>query len=112
MPLTVSDRIDIPPTGTSITKEDGMNLLIFGPNGSGKGTQGALLMEKYGVAHIESGAVFRQHVGQGTEMGKKAKEYMDKSGVDPASIELAIICSDDTKLRVGQVIQSCLKENL
>ncbi len=91
MPLTVSDRIDIPPTGTSITKEDGMNLLIFGPNGSGKGTQGALLMEKYGVAHIESGAVFRQHVGQGTELGKKAKEYMDRGELVPDEITIPMI---------------------
>ncbi len=41
---------------------------------------------------------------------EKAKEYMDKSGVDPASIELAIICSDDTKKRAGEVIQANLKE--
>ena len=41
---------------------------------------------------------------------EKAKEYMDKSGVDPASIELAIICSDDTKKRAGEVVQANLKE--
>ena len=68
-----------------------MNLLIFGPNGSGKGTQGALLMEKYGVAHIESGAVFRQHVGQGTELGKKAKEYMDRGELVPDSITIPMV---------------------
>ena len=63
-----------------------MNILIFGPNGSGKGTQGDLIMEKYGVAHIESGAVFRQHIGQGTELGKKAKEYIDKGELVPDEI--------------------------
>ena len=68
-----------------------MNILIFGPNGSGKGTQGALLMEKYGVAHIESGAVFRQHVGQGTELGKKAKEYMDRGELVPDEITIPMI---------------------
>ena len=41
---------------------------------------------------------------------EKAKEWLDKSGVDPASIELAIICSDDTKKRAGEVIQANLKE--
>ena len=41
---------------------------------------------------------------------EKAKEYMQKSGVDPASIELAIICSDDTKKRAGEVVQANLKE--
>ena len=50
-----------------------MNILIFGPNGSGKGTQGALVKNKYNVAHIESGAIFREHIGGGTELGKKAK---------------------------------------
>ena len=65
-----------------------MNILIFGPNGSGKGTQGALLMDKYGVARIESGAVFRQHVGSGTELGKKAKEYMDRGELVPDEITI------------------------
>lgn len=68
-----------------------MNILIFGPNGSGKGTQGALLMDKYGVAHIESGAVFRQHVGSGTELGKKAKEYMDRGELVPDEITIPMI---------------------
>jgi len=68
-----------------------MNLLIFGPNGSGKGTQGALLMEKYGVAHIESGAVFRRHVGQGTELGLKAKAYMDRGELVPDEITIPMI---------------------
>lgn len=68
-----------------------MNILIFGPNGSGKGTQGALLMEKYGVAHIESGAVFRQHVGQKTPLGIKAKEYMDRGDLVPDEITIPMI---------------------
>lgn len=68
-----------------------MNILIFGPNGSGKGTQGDLLMTKYGVAHIESGAVFRQHVGNGTELGKKAKAYMDRGELVPDEITIPMI---------------------
>ena len=51
-----------------------MNILMFGPNGSGKGTQGALIKKAFGLAHIESGAIFREHVGGGTELGKKAKD--------------------------------------
>ena len=46
-----------------------MNILIFGPNGSGKGTQGNLVKAKYNLAHIESGAIFREHIGGGTELG-------------------------------------------
>ena len=53
-----------------------MNILVFGPNGSGKGTQGAIVQKKYNMPHIESGAIFRQNIGGGTELGKKAKEYM------------------------------------
>ena len=53
-----------------------MNILTFGPNGSGKGTQGAIVKEKYGMDHIESGAIFREHIKGGSELGKKAKEYI------------------------------------
>ena len=63
-----------------------MNILIFGPNGSGKGTQGNLLMEKYGISHIESGAIFRKHIGGGTELGMKAKAYMDAGDLVPDSL--------------------------
>ncbi len=68
-----------------------MNILIFGPNGSGKGTQGALLMEKFGIAHIESGAVFRKHVGGKTPLGLKAKEFMDKGELVPDDITIPMI---------------------
>ena len=50
-----------------------MNILMFGPNGSGKGTQGALIKKAFGLAHIESGAIFREHVGGGTELGKRLR---------------------------------------
>ena len=65
-----------------------MNILMFGPNGSGKGTQGALIKKAFGLAHIESGAIFREHVGGGTELGKKAKEYMDRGELVPDSITI------------------------
>ncbi len=68
-----------------------MNILIFGPNGSGKGTQGSLLMEKYGISHIESGAVFRQHIKGGTELGMKAKAFIDKGELVPDEITIPMI---------------------
>lgn len=68
-----------------------MNILIFGPNGSGKGTQGSLVKEKYKLAHIESGAIFREHIGQGTELGKKAKEYIDKGELVPDEITIPMV---------------------
>ena len=39
-----------------------MNILIFGPNGSGKGTQGAVVQKRYGVPHIETGVIFRENI--------------------------------------------------
>jgi adenylate kinase len=68
-----------------------MNILTFGPNGSGKGTQGAIIKEKYGMDHIESGAIFREHIKGGTELGKKAKEYIDKGDLVPDDITIPMV---------------------
>jgi adenylate kinase len=68
-----------------------VNILIFGPNGSGKGTQGSLVKKKYNVAHIESGAIFREHIGGGTELGKKAKAFIDKGQLVPDDITIPMI---------------------
>lgn len=68
-----------------------MNVLIFGPNGSGKGTQGSLLKKKFNLAHIESGAIFRDHIKNGTELGKKAKEYIDKGELVPDDITIPMV---------------------
>ncbi|MCB2182209.1 MAG: adenylate kinase [Desulfobulbaceae bacterium] len=68
-----------------------MNILIFGPNGSGKGTQGAKVQEKYNIAHIESGAIFRKNIGGGTELGKQAKEYIDRGDLVPDDITIPMI---------------------
>ncbi len=68
-----------------------LNILIFGPNGSGKGTQGSLVKQKYSLAHIESGAIFRQHIGQGTDLGKKAKEFIDKGELVPDDITIPMV---------------------
>ncbi len=68
-----------------------MNILFFGPNGSGKGTQGKILKEKYNIAHIESGAIFRENISNGTELGAKAKEYIDKGDLVPDEITIPMI---------------------
>jgi adenylate kinase len=68
-----------------------MNILIFGPNGSGKGTQGAIVQKKYGITHIESGAIFRKNIGGGTELGKKAKAYIDRGDLVPDDITIPMI---------------------
>jgi len=68
-----------------------MNILTFGPNGSGKGTQGAIVQKKYNIDHIESGAIFREHIKGGTELGKKAKEYIDRGDLVPDDITIPMV---------------------
>ena len=67
-----------------------MNILAFGPNGSGKGTQGAI-EGKYGLDHIESGAIFREHIKGGTELGKKAKAFIDAGDLVPDEITIPMV---------------------
>ncbi|MFZ5565306.1 MAG: adenylate kinase [Thermodesulfobacteriota bacterium] len=68
-----------------------MNILFFGPNGSGKGTQGAILKDKYNLPHIESGAIFRDNISKGTELGAKAKAYIDRGDLVPDDITIPMI---------------------
>ena len=68
-----------------------MNIIFFGPNGSGKGTQGAILKDKFNIAHIESGAIFRDNIKGGTELGKKAKAYIDKGDLVPDEITIPMV---------------------
>ena len=68
-----------------------MNILIFGPNGSGKGTQGAIVQKMFNVTHVESGGLFRDNIKGGTELGKRAKEYIDKGDLVPDSITIPMI---------------------
>ena len=53
-------------------------VILLGPPGAGKGTQALIIANTVGVAHIASGDLFRKHLGEGTELGILAKEYMAK----------------------------------
>jgi len=68
-----------------------MNILFFGPNGSGKGTQGAILKDKYNTPHVESGAIFRDNIKGGTKLGAKAKGYIDRGDLVPDEITIPMI---------------------
>jgi adenylate kinase len=68
-----------------------MNILIFGPNGSGKGTQGARVQQKFGMPHIESGVIFRENISKGTELGAKAKAFIDRGDLVPDDITIPMI---------------------
>ncbi|MFA5527730.1 MAG: adenylate kinase [Peptostreptococcales bacterium] len=68
-----------------------MRIILLGPPGAGKGTQAALLVEKYGIVHISTGDIFRKNVKENTELGKQAKEYMDKGALVPDELVVAIV---------------------
>ena len=68
-----------------------MKILFFGPNGSGKGTQGAIVKEKFGIPHIETGVIFRDNISQGTKLGKEAKGYIDRGELVPDNITIPMI---------------------
>ncbi|HYC51152.1 MAG TPA: adenylate kinase [Gemmatimonadaceae bacterium] len=68
-----------------------MNLLLFGKPGAGKGTQAPKLAEALGVPTLATGDVLRQAVREGTPLGKKAKEYMDRGDLVPDDVILGIV---------------------
>ncbi|MFH0786969.1 MAG: adenylate kinase [Pseudomonadota bacterium] len=68
-----------------------MNILFFGPNGSGKGTQGAIVKQKFNIPHIETGVIFRDNISRGTDLGTKAKGYIDRGELVPDSITIPMI---------------------
>ena len=68
-----------------------MKILIFGPNGSGKGTQGAIVKKRYGIPHIETGVIFRENISLGTELGKRARDYIDRGELVPDDITIPMI---------------------
>src|SRR5512136_2465813 len=68
-----------------------MNILFFGPNGSGKGTQGAIVKEKFKIPHIETGVIFRENISRGTAVGKEAKGYIDRGDLVPDSITIPML---------------------
>lgn len=68
-----------------------MHIILMGPPGAGKGTQAALLAEQEQIPHISTGDIFRANVGQGTPLGKLAKEYMDAGKYVPDDVTNAMV---------------------
>ena len=68
-----------------------INLILFGPPGSGKGTQAAKLVEKYGFLHISTGDLFRYEIGNDTPLGLEAKSYMEKGQLVPDSVTIGML---------------------
>ena len=68
-----------------------INLILFGPPGSGKGTQAVTLAEKYGIIHISTGDLFRYEMGNNTPLGEKAKSYMQKGELVPDEVTIGML---------------------
>ena len=68
-----------------------MNLILLGAPGAGKGTQAELLVEKLGITSISTGNMLREAMKNGTELGKKAKQYMDEGALVPDDLILGIV---------------------
>lgn len=68
-----------------------LNIVLFGAPGSGKGTQSAKLIDKYGLYHISTGELLRDHINRGTELGKIADSYISKGHLIPDDLMIRIL---------------------
>ena len=68
-----------------------MDLILFGPPGAGKGTQGALLAERFGLARLSTGDLLREAVRQGTALGLEARRFMDAGELVPDSVLIGLV---------------------
>jgi adenylate kinase len=68
-----------------------MRLVLLGPPGAGKGTQGVLLSERYGIPQISTGEILRDHVQRGTKLGIRARAYMDRGEYVPDDVVISMV---------------------
>lgn len=68
-----------------------LNIVIFGAPGSGKGTQSEKLIKEYGLHHISTGEVLRDHISRGTELGKIADSYISKGQLIPDDLMIRVL---------------------
>jgi len=68
-----------------------LNIVLFGPPGAGKGTQSQKIIDHYNLTHIATGDLFRKHMGEGTELGKQAKQYMDAGQLVPDDLVIDMV---------------------
>ncbi|RIA56530.1 adenylate kinase [Dichotomicrobium thermohalophilum] len=75
-----------------------MNIILIGPPGSGKGTQAKILEERHNMKQLSSGDMLRAAVSEGTEIGKKAKSYMEAGELVPDDLVVEIVTDQIEKL--------------
>lgn len=68
-----------------------LRAVLLGPPGAGKGTQAVRLVEKYEIPHISTGDIFRKSIKEGTELGKKAQEYMNAGALVPDELVVDLV---------------------
>jgi len=68
--------------------------LLFGAPGSGKGTQSKLITQSFGFKHLSTGDMFRKHLKEETELGKKAKSFMDQGALVPDNLVIEMVSSE------------------
>ena len=68
-----------------------MNIVIFGAPGSGKGTQSEMLINEYGLHHISTGELLRDHIARGTHLGKIADTYISKGCLIPDELMIDVL---------------------
>ncbi len=68
-----------------------MKIIMLGAPGAGKGTQAKRIAEKYSIPHISTGDIFRANIKNGTELGRKAKEYMDQGALVPDELTCDLV---------------------
>jgi adenylate kinase len=68
-----------------------LNLVLFGPPGAGKGTQSEKIIDKYDLVHISTGDLFRKHIGEGTDLGRMAQEYIDYGNLVPDALVIKMV---------------------
>jgi len=68
-----------------------MNLILLGPPGTGKGTQAKTLAKRLGIIHVASGDLFREAMSNGSELGKRARKYMDRGDLVPDEITIEML---------------------
>ena len=83
-----------------------MKIIMLGAPGAGKGTQAKKIAQKYGIPHISTGDIFRANIKGGTELGKKAKSYMDQGMLvpDEVTIEMLLNRIQEADCRDGYVL--------
>ena len=85
-----------------------MKIIMLGAPGAGKGTQAKKIAEKYSIPHISTGDIFRANIKNGTELGQKAKTYMDQGLLVPDELVVDLVIKDLFRFP-SEILKSMIK---